>query len=264
MVVRPARSGAVSGHAKPPTLRRWISACAVVGATLAGSVLAAEPASAALAVRVVNTDGDGVSSRSAPQIAARNGYGAPKGATVVTQCWTWGDSVGPYSNRLWWLVSYAGRQFYIADRYLTTPNVANQPPASEPQCGATAPPQATSRAQQAVNWARARVGQQAYSGWCLLFVYDAYRSAGVDIGASSSAVTWANAHRGQLSTNGTPPMGALVFWWGDSYNADGHVAISLGDGTAVSTTERSFNGIHIMNIADRNRTKPYAGWITVA
>lgn len=51
---------------------------------------------------------------------------------------------------------------------------------------------------------------------------------------------------------------------GRQLKADGHVAISLGNGTAVSTTERSFNGIHVLNIVDRNRTKPYAGWINVA
>jgi hypothetical protein len=97
-------------------------------------------ADASLTVRVVNTGGVGIASRSAPQIGAQNGYGAPEGAVVTTVCWTWGDSVGPYNNRLWWLISYAGRQFYAADRYLSTPNVANQPPAGEPQCGVAPPP----------------------------------------------------------------------------------------------------------------------------
>lgn len=109
--------------------------------TAALLALAVTPeAKAALTVHVVNTGGDGVSSRSAPQLSATNGYGAPEGATVTTSCWTWGDTVGPYSNRLWWLVSYSGRQFYVADRYLSTPNAANQPPSSEPQCGASTPP----------------------------------------------------------------------------------------------------------------------------
>ncbi len=139
------------------------------------------PASAALNVRVVNTDGDGVSSRNAPSVNARNGYGAPEGAVVTTVCWTWGDAVGPYSNRLWWLIAYSGRQFYAADRYLSTPNVANRPPPGEPQCGSPSqgspppPPQGSSPCLQggcpaspastgsassrAINWARAQVGR---------------------------------------------------------------------------------------------------------
>lgn len=107
--------------------------------------VAVPTASAALTVRVVNTGGDGIASRSAPQLGATNGYGAPEGATVVTNCWTWGDAVGPYSNRLWWLINYAGRQFYAADRYLSTPNAANQPPAGEPQCGAAPAPTGDTR-----------------------------------------------------------------------------------------------------------------------
>ncbi|GAA3181202.1 hypothetical protein GCM10010531_39290 [Blastococcus jejuensis] len=100
---------------------------------------ATTPAEAALTVRVINTDGQGVASRPGPHLSPTNGYGAPANATVVAQCWTWGDAVGPYVNRLWWLVSYAGRQFYVADRYLSTPNVANQPPAGQPQCGGSPP-----------------------------------------------------------------------------------------------------------------------------
>jgi cell wall-associated NlpC family hydrolase len=117
---------------------------------------------------------------------------------------------------------------------------------------------------QAIAWARGYVGQDVYGGYCLSFVHDAYTSAGVDIGSSYSAHTYAQEHQAQLTTEGTPPAGALVFWWGDSYNADGHVALSLGDGTAISTTERSYTGVHVMNIDERNQTKPYAGWMMVA
>jgi hypothetical protein len=90
----------------------------------------------ALTVTIINSDGQGVSSRSAPQNGATNGYGAPANASVSTVCWTTGDPVGPNSNRLWWLISYAGRQFYVADRYLSTPYVAGSTP-SEPRCGAS-------------------------------------------------------------------------------------------------------------------------------
>ena len=51
-----------------------------------------------------------------------------------------------------------------------------------------------------------------------------------------------------------------MFWAPDAYNANGHVAISIGNGWAVSTLKRSSTNIHLMNIADRNATKPYLGW----
>lgn len=97
-------------------------------------------ATAALGVTVARTDGIGVASRNAPQLAARDGRpGIPEGAPVTTLCWEWGEAVGPYANRLWWVVLHAGREVHVPDRYLTTPNLANQPPASEPECGRPGP-----------------------------------------------------------------------------------------------------------------------------
>ncbi|MEO5663516.1 MAG: M23 family metallopeptidase [Nocardioides sp.] len=112
-------------------------------ATALGALLLAplvpSPAQAALTVAVINTDGQGVASRYAPQISATNGYGAPAGASLVANCWTRGDAVGPNNNTLWWSVAYAGRQFYVADRYLSTPYIASSTP-SEPTCGSVPPP----------------------------------------------------------------------------------------------------------------------------
>lgn len=128
---------------QPATRRRQPASFVglVTGLLLVLSVLLAPSASAALTVTVVNTDGQGVAARNAPRVGAVTGYGAPAGASVTAICWTWGDAVGPYTNRLWWQIQYDGRQFYAADRYLSTPNPANQPPAGQPQCGAApAPP----------------------------------------------------------------------------------------------------------------------------
>lgn len=112
----------------------------IVALSMAAALFGILPATASIGVTIINTDGQGVASRSAPYIGSTNGYGAPAGAAVTAICWTWGDSVGPYSNRLWWLIQYAGRQFYAADRYLSTPNNANQPPPGQPQCGSTPTP----------------------------------------------------------------------------------------------------------------------------
>lgn len=153
---------------------------------LAGVFVA--PASA-LTVTVVNTDGQGISSRYEPRLAATNGYGAPAGAVVSTICWTTGDPVGPNANRLWWYISYAGRQFYAPDRYLSTPYTATSTP-SEPRCGSTSTSVATNV------WVGSPVqGTWAPAGW---FSHPEYphwamannsnqRDWSVDIGAVAGA-----------------------------------------------------------------------------
>lgn len=216
------------------TVRAAVALSLAAGAVF--GVATAEPAQAALSVSVINTDGQGVASRHAPRLDARNGYGAPAGARVTTRCWTWGDAVGPNTNRLWWLIDYAGRTFYVADRYLSTPNVANRPPAGETQCGVSAP--VSSREARAVDFARSQLGVRStsltpdgmWSGWCELFVERAYGTSG----RYPSAQANFNAQRaaGRVRTDTNPPAGALVFYAWGSY---GHVGVSLGGGQVIST-----------------------------
>lgn len=120
----------------------------------------------------------------------------------------------------------------------------------------------------AIAWAKAQQGSTNWDNYCLTFVADAYSNAGVDIrplaGDNASALSYWNTYGGAKYTDTNPPAGALVFWNADSYNPDGHVAISLGDGTAISSYERSTHGVHIFSIADRNATKPYLGYVIVA
>ncbi|WP_433342090.1 hypothetical protein [Micromonospora sp. CA-111912] len=61
------------------------------------------------------------------------------GNTVELHCGTWGEAVGPYANRRWHLVTPTngpaqGQIGWIPDRYLNTPNVANQPTPGESEC----------------------------------------------------------------------------------------------------------------------------------
>ncbi|MFI5937580.1 CHAP domain-containing protein [Actinoplanes sp. NPDC051494] len=121
---------------------------------------------------------------------------------------------------------------------------------------------AVSAADQAVDWAKQRLGTDSYHNMCADFARDAWLlSSGIDIGAGyTSANDWAESHRGQLQTEGTPPAGSTVWWYGEGDYPDGHAAISLGDGTAVSTAERTYTDVHVMSIVERNETKPYAGW----
>lgn len=118
-----------------------------------------------------------------------------------------------------------------------------------------------------MSWARARLSQDIYDGYCLEFVVDAYsQGGGANIGAADSAVAYWSGHASLQHPGDTnPPYGALVFWGATSANAYGHVGISLGDGTVISSYEESTHAIHIFSIADRNNAGyPYLGWMQVA
>jgi len=101
------------------------------------------------------------------------------------------------------------------------------------------------------------VGQTNYWQLCLKFAADMWKEAGTalpspPLGANGTAIQWWQAYEnntGKLSGAGyawdtstgnsrftTPPRGALVFWWGNNYSSDGHVAIALGNGWVVSTS----------------------------
>lgn len=214
---------------------------------------------------VAYTGGDGVALRSAPTASAkrtpmivlRDGTGL----SILCQQWSSdGSAVGPRANRIFNKIFFAPvGEAWVPDAYVAGTAAANTFTPGIPRCGSTSPNLST----RALAWANARVGQQIYTDYCLTFVYDAYLSAGKDIGRAYSADRWARARQSQLRTVGTPPAGSLVFWWGTPGYPDGHVAISRGDGTAVSTAQLNRTGVHVMNIAERSRVKPYAGWISV-
>jgi surface antigen len=109
----------------------------------------------------------------------------------------------------------------------------------------------------AVAWTQAQMGSAAYDGLCLQFVGDAYSQAGIDLHAqandASSAASFWNTYGGtKYPPSDTPPRGALVFWGPTDSNPYGHVAISEGNGMAISSMERSYTGVHEMTIAYRN------------
>ena len=99
--------------------------------------------------------------------------------------------------------------------------------------------------QAAIAYAERYVGQDHDDGECLQFVWEAWSAAGIDIGGRYSSDTalaywqanpkqWSEIHSPHVYNN--PPAGALVFWGNNQYVSDGgHVGISVGDGTVVST-----------------------------
>lgn len=106
------------------------------------------------------------------------------GNTVELVCGAWGEAVGPYVNRRWHSVRVidgpaAGQQGWIADRYLNTPNKANQATPGEPECGSAPAPQSVPPANKyngagAADWAlRHAKDVQPYDASCTWFVSNA-------------------------------------------------------------------------------------------
>jgi hypothetical protein len=123
---------------------------------------------------------------------------------------------------------------------------------------------------KAIAWAKNYLGQSEDAGLCLTFVYDAWLSAGVNIGSSYDPVTYWNSNPRHYTknTNQNPPAGALVFWGANSFpgGSEGHVAISLGGGRVISTAaypDSSTNkNVFIFSLSQVNpSTYNYKGWM---
>jgi hypothetical protein len=145
----------------------------------------------------------------------------------------------------------------------------NQAAASIPACSAPPPPPpVTSNAQKAINWAQSKLGQTAWDGLCLNFVYQAYLSgAGVNI---TSGLPYGPSHNTAYTywtvapnhhTDRNPPAGALVFWRGvSSPTGAGHVGLSEGGGTIISSYDGRTHGVHTFNINSYQQNL-YLGWV---
>lgn len=114
----------------------------------------------------------------------------------------------------------------------------------------------------AIAWARNRLGSHAYDGLCERFVRLAY-GFGPDYGSAKQAWNAAGAkHAGETS----PPPAVPVFWnLAGPNSAYGHVALSIGGGRAISTSnERGYPGVCIISIAGfTDRSAPFLGWAEI-
>jgi hypothetical protein len=130
-----------------------------------------------------------------------------------------------------------------------------------------------SQVQTAINVAMLQVGHSTYDGWCLQMVSDAYKAAGVHLGSSATALSyWTDNPEGyteHAATNGpygTPPAGAILFWGATQWNSMGHAALSLGNGSVVSSAAYPYaDGPHngeVFALSSRNpATYHYLGWL---
>lgn len=120
--------------------------------------------------------------------------------------------------------------------------------------------------EKVVDWAKNKVGSTAYNGWCLLFVGEAYRSAGVpfeSVGKDKGAIHWYEMFKDKVQ-QGPAPKGALIFWGADKSNDGfGHVELSLGDGTTIGTgwDNNPSTPTGMVTHKPLRNDKPSIGWI---
>ena len=115
---------------------------------------------------------------------------------------------------------------------------------------------------QAVTWAKERVGKSGYAGLCEMFVRTCY-----GFGAkypTAVAAYRASARAGAIHKSYNAPAGVPVFWTLVGVPA-GHVALSIGGGRAVSTSDEAGRSrLCIIRIARyQSRWSTYLGWAEV-
>lgn len=112
--------------------------------------------------------------------------------------------------------------------------------------------------QKAVEWARGKLGSNAYAGYCQRFVGHAYQAAGipyVGVGSATNAFRQYAVYRGSNYSN--IPIGAAVYFSCKNHN-NGHVGIYLGNGQMI----HSFPTVKITTVAyvAGSRSYTYVGW----
>jgi hypothetical protein len=125
----------------------------------------------------------------------------------------------------------------------------NDRPSTHPQILSLSSDSKSSRIDKAIAFAKARLGHTDWNNQCELFVERAYGTSG-RFPTAKDDYYW-QKNNGFLHTTGTAPAGALVFF--KSTTPAQHVALSIGDGLAISTGPK----VYILKISDR---KDYLGW----
>lgn len=126
----------------------------------------------------------------------------------------------------------------------------------------SAPAPTTSRESKAADWAIAELHSpdpswsdefgRPWSGYCEGFVEVAFGTKG-KIGSADAHYNW-QAANGRIHTDANPPRGAVVFY-------SGHVGISLGDGTTISTQGYDGQRLNVWHHATTGfLSNAYRGW----
>ncbi len=254
------------------TVTRRVSLLAVAAIAVVGVVsVTAGPAFAAPVFSTMNDQG-GIYWRSAPNWntpVAQSGNGYYPGTNVSVTCYQGGTTVPGSANTMWvqasWVSGPGHGSGWMNEHFVNDGAPINQAAPGVPPCGTPPPP---NKAQNAINWAQSKLGQTAWDGLCLNFVYQAYLyGAGVNI---TSGLPYSQAHNTAYTywtvapnhhSDRNPPAGALVFWRGaSSPTGAGHVGLSEGGGTIISSYDGRTRGIHTFNINSYQQNL-YLGWV---
>jgi hypothetical protein len=109
------------------------------------------------------------------------------------------------------------------------------------------------RAAEAVAFAKARLGHTDWNNECELFVERAFGTSG-KFATATTHYQW-QRDNGRIHTGSVPPAGAAVFF--TSTTAAGHVMLSIGGNSAISTGPTVFQTSTFRNRSD------YLGWAYV-
>lgn len=240
-------------------LRRGLqSVGAAVTASAAAVFLLVSPAAAATGT--VHTDsGASVNVRSGPHTSSSIVGSVADGATITFSCQAHGDTVtGKYGTSDLWDKISSG---YVSDTYVYTGSDGTVAPI----CGSTDTCSTSglgdpNTCAQAVAWAKSHETTVYHSDY-----YDRCdHVVGLAYGFPASGSTTAYAHwqavpaKYKHAGDRSVPSGGLAFFGGGA----GHVMISIGGGTFVSTDIHGNGTLTETTLAqiENNWGKPYLGW----
>jgi hypothetical protein len=264
-----SRTGTIPAIRLRATAIRRIAVAAVpAGLIAAGAVFAAPAANASSHVFPTMNDSGGVYWRSGTDWNTpirQSGHGVYPGTDISVSCYQLGAANVPGSaNAMWvqasWVSGPGTGSGWINEHFVNDGAPINKAAPGVPPCS-------SGPASTAIAWARQHLGQDYDSGYCLLFVYQAYQAAGINIGSAPTAASyWSSDPRGYTRHPGdrNPATGSLVFWGPTSANPAGHVGIYEGNNTVISTSSWPESGdqVHEWSFSGRNAAGyPYLGWL---
>jgi hypothetical protein len=109
------------------------------------------------------------------------------------------------------------------------------------------------RASEAIAFAKARIGHTDWNNQCELFVERAFGTSG-RFATARAHYQW-QRDNGRIHTGSVPPPGAAVFF--TSTTSAGHIMLSIGNNTAISTGPSVYQTSTFRNRSD------YLGWAYV-
>ncbi len=201
---------------------------------VAASWMPARPVLAA--VGTVATGGSELRLRAGPG-TGYDAYGSvPDHSQLLILCQHAGSPVqGTFGqSSLWDQVQGGG---WVADADVATGSQG----AVAPTCAYVAVPTHNRRSiDQAISWEYSQLGSATAEGWCLRFQARAFGWTAAGFQTAQDQYQWLRAND-EVSSSGTPPRGALV--WYTNSDGTGHVVVSIGAGLVIGTSVGGHVGV---------------------